>query len=706
MARLSRIARALLAGVLLAAWFSVAGPALAPAHAQDPLSLDEQLTDLTSDQVLDSGRAEAQDAIDELREETGYLLFVVFVDTFGGTNYDDWVDETANLSNLGDRDLLLAVAVQDSAYGVSISDTSGLSAATMDRAETRIRSELGAENWSGAVVAGAQAYADGGGGGDGAGGDGAAGGGGGGGLTIFLVGLAVIVALALIVVYRRSTGNAARSARSAGPAGSRHVGAGRPASPPDPYEGVSTEELRTRVGSALVALDDDVRTSEQELRFAQAQFGLESTGRFREVLEQARSTLQEAFTLQRQAENDDVSAPEQRALLIRVLGLCERGEDLLEEQAEAFAQLRRLEQNVPEVLSELHQRAGEIEARIPAARAALTTLEVTYPPATLATIARAPDQAEQLIEAARTSVAEGRARVEADDRGNAVAFARTAEGALGQAADLLNSVGSAGADLESANEDLAEAIASISADVADADRLAPNDSAVAPLRDRATEAIRVAEAARSGGDPIAALRQIASAEAALDAALEGHRNSAEVIQRVQTSLRRQIAAASEKLRSADIYIESNRGAIGAQPRALVAEAERLLDEARGLADSDPKQALGLATRALELADRANEQALAAVTTWRRDYSSSDHNPWGQHGRSGGIDAGSLILGGILGQVLTGGRGRSRGGWGSGGGFGGSSRGAGGRSTFGGGFGGRSMGGGGFGGGRMGGGGRF
>ncbi|MGC0249346.1 TPM domain-containing protein [Pseudactinotalea sp. Z1748] len=699
MARLSRIARALFAGVLLAAWFSVAGPTLAPAHAQDPLSLDEQLTDLTSDQVLDSGRAEAQDAVDELREETGYLLFVVFVDTFGGTNYDDWVDETANLSNLGDRDLLLAVAVQEEAYGVSISDASGLSAATMDRAETRIRSELGTGNWSGAVVAGAQAYADGGAGGGGA----DAGGGGGGGLTIFLVGLAVIVALALIVVYRRSTGNAARSA---GPAGSRHVGAGRPASPPDPYEGVSTEELRTRVGSALVALDDDVRTSEQELRFAQAQFGLESTGRFREVLEQARSALQEAFTLQRQAEDDGVSAPEQRALLIRVLGLCERGEDLLEEQAEAFAQLRRLEQNVPEVLSELHQRAGEIEARIPAARAALTTLEVTYPPATLATIARAPDQAEQLIEAARTSVAEGRARVEADDRGNAVAFARTAEGALGQAADLLNSVGNAGADLESANEDLAEAIASISADVADADRLAPNDSAVAPLRDRATEAIRVAEAARSGGDPIAALRQIASAEAALDAALEGHRNSAEVIQRVQTSLRRQIAAASEKLRSADIYIESNRGAIGAQPRALAAEAERLLDEARALADSEPKQALSLATRALELADRANEQALAAVTTWRRDYSSSDHNPWGQHGRSGGIDAGSLILGGILGQVLTGGRGRSRGGWGSGGGFGGSSRGGGGRSTFGGGFGGRSMGGGGFGGGRMGGGGRF
>lgn len=449
-----------------------------------------------------------------------------------------------------------------------------------------------------------------------------------------------------------------------------------------------------------------MRTSEQELRFAQAQFGLESTGRFREVLEQARQTLQEAFTLQRQAENDGVSAAEQRALLIRVLGLCERGEDLLEEQAEAFAQLRRLEQNVPEVLSELHQRAGEIEARIPAARAALTTLEVTYPPATLATIAQAPDQAEQLIEAARTSVAEGRARVEADDRGNAVAFARTAEGALGQAADLLNSVGSAGADLESANEDLAEAIASISADVADADRLAPNDSAVVPLRARATEAIQVAEAARSGGDPIAALRQIASAEAALDAALEGHRNSAEVIQRVQTSLRRQIAAASEKLRSADIYIESNRGAIGAQPRALVAEAERLLDEARALADSDPKQALGLATRALELADRANEQALAAVTTWRRDYSSGDHNPWGQHGRSGGIDAGSLILGGILGQVLTGGRGRSRGGWGSGGGLGGSSPGGGGRSTFGGGFGGRSMGGGGFGGGRMGGGGRF
>src|SRR5699024_2367558 len=161
-----------------------------------------------------------------------------------------------------------------------------------------------------------------------------------------------------------------------------------------------------------------------------------------------------------------------------------------------------LERNVEQTLQELNQRAGELESRIPAARAALTTLQVTYPEETLATIARAPGQAEDLIQAARHSISEGKGRVDADDRGNAVAFTSTAEDALAQAGRLLDSVAPAGTDLQEAKAELPRAISSISADVADAERLAPGDVEVTTLRTRAQEAIAHAESARSGGDPI------------------------------------------------------------------------------------------------------------------------------------------------------------------------------------------------------------
>src|SRR5690625_5167307 len=344
----TRIARMITLGAMLVAWV---GLAVAPAQASEPLSLAEQVTDVTSDQVLDIEQAQA--AVGELYEDTGYQLFVVFVDTFEGLNYEEWGEETAYLSNLGDRDLLLAVAVQDQAFATNISDAADLSSSAVADVEADIRAELSAENWTGAVEAAADGYAE------------AADGGGGAlglPLTLFLGGLAVIVLFAVIGGYRRST----RRARASAP------GLPGPTSTStDPYEGVSTEELRTRSGSALVGLDDDVRNFEQELRFARAQFGLEATVSFRDALEEAREHLREAFNLQREIEEGDRG----RQGLIQILQACERGEQLLEAQMEELARLRQLERNVEQTLQELNQRAGELESRIPAARAALTTLQ-------------------------------------------------------------------------------------------------------------------------------------------------------------------------------------------------------------------------------------------------------------------------------------------------------------------------------------------
>lgn len=689
--RTRRTLRALTAFLLAVAGLGLLGTASA---AEEPFRLDEHLTDRTSDSVLAADSERAQQAITELREETGLDLFVVFVDTFAGTDALTWADETAAASDLGSQDLLLAVAVQDRAYAMSVDDASGLSDSQLAGAEQAIEERLSDNDWSGAVEAGGEAFAD-------------DGGSGWIWLLAFFLGLVVIA-----VVY-------ARSARKARASAAGQTGPGGPGTTLEPE--VPLEQLSLQAGSALVELDDDVRSSEQELGFAQAQFGLDATGQYRSVLEEAKADLARAFGLQRQAENDEAAEGQQRQWYNEILSLCAQAEDALDAKAEKFAAMRQMEQHAPKVLEELDQRAGEIAARIPAAQATLDQLAVTYPPEALATISQAPDQAYQLIEAARHSVAEGRARVNADDRGNAVAFTRTAEDALGQASQLLESVSSAREDLETAQRDLAAAITSITSDIADAERLAPDNSAVTAARARAETARDAAVAAQSGGDPLGALDEVTAAEAALDAALAPSREQSEVNQRLRTQLERQLGATDRQIRNANSFVENNRGAVGANARARLANAVDLQAQARAGADSDPGGALEHSTRAAEQAKAAQQGAFGDSQHWRDTHPRDGYTPRGAD-RSGGIDPTSLILGGILGDLFGGGR-RRGGHWGGtwgggyggrrtnaprgggfGGGFGGGSRGG-----FGGGFGGGSRGGfgGGFGGGsRGGGGGRF
>src|SRR5690625_7508621 len=49
-----------------------------------------------------------------------------------------------------------------------------------------------------------------------------------------------------------------------------------------------TDELNKRAGSALVAVDDAIRSSEEELAFAKAQFGLQATDTFSSALDDAK----------------------------------------------------------------------------------------------------------------------------------------------------------------------------------------------------------------------------------------------------------------------------------------------------------------------------------------------------------------------------------------------------------------------------------
>jgi hypothetical protein len=303
-----------------------------------------------------------------------------------------------------------------------------------------------------------------------------------------------------------------------------------------------------------------------------------------------------------------------------------------------------------------------------------------------------PDQAAALVEHAHTAVRDGRDALARNDRNTAVADARAAQNALGQAVQLLDAVDNAGQELAAAGPKLDAGIASISSDISDAARLAPiiqaaGDTTVDPAVAVARSAIATAQAAKNGGDPLAALAQLTAAEAALDKVLEPARARDEANARAAALLRDTMGRVDSQIRSVNDYITTRRQAVGPDARTRLAEAIRLYGEAQQFAVSDP-------STALQRAQQAEQYVRSAAQLAQNDAAG-----WGQPTQQGGgLNMGGMILGGILiNSILGGGGGASRGGGSilGGGGFGG--------GRGGGGFGGGGLGGGG---GRIGGGGRF
>ncbi|MFE5310523.1 TPM domain-containing protein [Isoptericola sp. NPDC056605] len=669
-----RRAAAAVGACVLALVLALAGAAVLAlsASAVPPLTqLDSEITDQSG--VLDDGDvAQVQASLDQLADDTPYQLFVVYVDSFDGTDGRDWANRTATDAGLGVNDLLLAVATQDRAYGLSVDTNNGLSDAQLDQVEQVAEDHLRDDDWAGAAIAAADTIRTG----------GTTSSGGGWGVAAAVGGVAVAGGVGgwLWVRSRR-----------------RKQGTAAPAGPGD-LSAVPTEELERRVGTALVEIDDALRTSEQELGFAQAEFGLEATQDFSAALEVAKADVGQAFHL-RQELDDDVpdSEPRRRQLLAGILELTEHAGASLDAQTDAFDELRALQQRAPELLDETEQRAGEIEARVPVARETLDGLAASYPASALASVRGNPDQATALVAHAREAVASGRTALTGRTRAASVAHLRAAQNALGQAATLLDAVDQAGAQLATAGADLDKGLASIGQDVADAARLVPAGGAGDGQADRAAVAAALAEAesamtqardARSGGDPLAALHRLTAAEAALDTALAPAREKAEADARARALLRDTLGRVDSQVRATQDYVATRRGAVGPEARTRLAEAARLVAEAQALQSQDP-------TAALERAQQAERYAQQATRLAEQDTSSWGANQGGQ----GGPNVGGMVLGGILlDSVLRGSGGGISGGFG--GGYGGGRR----RGGYGGGFGG-GRGGGGFGGGRSSGGGR-
>ncbi|WP_350347163.1 TPM domain-containing protein [Agromyces sp. G08B096] len=635
------------AAVAVGAGLGLAGPAF----AEDPVPFGSSpVVDTVG--ALGDRVAEVEQAIDEAADRSGRQLFVAYVSTF--TNPEaaaEWADDTAIANNMGDEDYLLAVAVDGRAYSISAADGASLSAEEIDRISREVvEPELRDGDWAGAAIAAAEAI----------GGD--SGGGWGWGFIWFLVIAGVIVAVIAIVLARRR----------------KRGGTGHGAAPQVPVE-----ELRRQAGGALVAVDDAIRTSEEELGFAVASYGEEATAPFREALATAKAKVAEAFTLQQRLDDAEPDSDEQRrewySAIIRLAG---EADAVLDEQAAQFDELRDLERRAPEELERLRQSAQQAAARVAPAVQRLDALRAQYAGSALASVADNPAQAESRLAFAREAVDRAQAAIAAGESGDAAVAIRAGEEAVDQADVLTGAIERLAADLAAADRAVAAGAADLEQDAAAAHgRQAPGLDELAEAT--AAEAAAVREALGAPGrDPLALQARVEQANARIDGALGAAREAEEQAARAAAQLDRSLLSARSQVQAAEDYLVARRGAIGAEARTRLAEAGRLLALAEQVRAADAAAALRDAQRAEQLASEAMRLAQQDVGGFG-GFGGGSTGGWGapSGGGGGGGDLFGAVLGGILiNSVLGGGGGGGFGG--GGGGFGGGRSGG-----FGGGFGG-------------------
>ncbi|MFD9337229.1 TPM domain-containing protein [Streptomyces sp. NPDC060028] len=681
------LAAALLA---LGGWDTAAAP---PARADDPVTLSRQgqITDRVG--ALGDRKAAVTAALDKLYADHKIQLFVAYVHDFSGRSAQGWADATAQKNGLGQNDVLLAVGTGARQYAYSADVDSGFTSAQLaDVARSAIEPALKQNDWAAAAIGAAGGYgavlggepipvpaitpgpADPGGGPSGESGAG----------DFVLPVVAVGAAGALgAYAYTRRKRKGGAGGRATG-----NTGRGGPGGAPAP---LPLPELDAKAKALLVESDDAIRTSTEELGFASAQFGDEAIGTFTTAVAYAKDELTAAFRLRQQLDDaypeDDAT---RRRMLDEIVARCTEANRRLDAESAAFDRLRDLEKNAPQALTTVEDHFRALTGRTTTAEATLTALAGRYADSASAPVASNPEQAKDRLLFATANLGEARAAVDAGENGKAAVHVRAAEGAVDQAATLVDAVERRAQELAEAAGKLTGALHETDTDLADARGLltgTAEGSSTADLRGRISRAESVLadvrqEQAVGRYDPIDALRRVEEADAALDGALAGARERETGRQRATALLDQALLSARSAIGAATDYITTTRGAVASQARTRLAEAQRHLERSTALAVTDPPGALSEAQRADSLARQAQQLAEQDVRAYQ--------DPYGGR-RSGGGQAGAVLGGIILGEILRGGGG------GFGGGFGGGGSGGGrGPGSFGGG-GTR---------GRMGGGGRF
>ncbi len=642
------------------------------AWAEPPVTLDPATKIVDSAGVLGSKKADVQEAIKKLGTDHATVLHVVTVKKFENpTDREAWTDEVAKKANLGPNALIFAVATETRQYILNKPGGSKITTAQIENIKSKaIGPQLANDDYAQAAINAAAAIGDAAGGGNGnVPGDGAGAG--------VLVGVGVVAAGgagAYLYLRNRRKKAALSSSASYGPQGAEL----------DPLASLSIEELRRRSGSLIIEADDAIKSSEQELGFAEAQYGDAAVGNFTKALAEAKAHMSESFKLQQQLDDHIPDTEEQqRSWLGEIIRRSEAALGSLQEQKADFDSLRELEKNAPQALAAISAGAHEADAKIASAEQSLTALRAKYADSALVQVADNITQAKERLAFVQNATATAQEKLTAGEGSLAAVAVRASEESLHQTNVLLNAIAKVSASLDEARTGLEAAVVETSQDLAQAKAMiqsGEHPELAGPVAG-VEAALGQVKAEIQGGkiDPIATLRRVETAHQALDQSLTGIRNQQDQARRAQASLQQTIMSAQAQIGATSDYITARRGGVGTEARTRLAESQRNLDYALSISRNDPVTALTYAQQAHALAAQAAQLAQADVDNFG-GYANQGFGGGGMFGGRGGGGGGlgGAILGGILiNSILNGGSGggwggghSDGGGWGDGGGFGG------------------------------------
>ncbi|WP_204802484.1 TPM domain-containing protein [Mycobacterium riyadhense] len=615
--------------------------------AQPPFRLPSYVTD-NAGVLTDSGRAAVTSAIDSLYTDRHIRLWVVYVDHFSGQSAVNWAQRTMRTSDLGNYDVLLAVATVDRAYAFLVpSMVQSITESQVDNLRrNHIEPALRNGDWSGAAVAAAN------------------------GLNkspsssgrlFLLVALGVIVVAVVILLIvmrgraRRRRAEALAAARRVDPTDARALAA------------VPLDVLDDLSRSMVVEVDNALRTSSNELALAIDEFGDERTAPFTQAVNNAKAALSQAFTVRQQLDDGTPETPVQRReLLTRVIVSAARADRELESQTEAFEQLRDLVINAPSRLDLLTQQYVELTTRIAPAEQRLAELNNEFGTAALTSVSGNVATAQERLAFADRNITSARelaTRAVSGQQTGLVDAVRAAESALGQARALLDAVESAANDIRHAVAALPSVIADVQGGIqhaneqlqqAQGNRAAHTGELIA-ARDTAARALDNSRSSRGSADPLGMFAQLTKADADLNRLLATLAQQQADADRLNRSVEQALFTAQSRVRAVSDYIDTRRGSIGPEARTRLAEAKRQLHAATDKQSTNLTEAIAHANAASTLAANAQSLANADVQSAQRAYSS-------RSGGNAGTDWGAMIGGIIIGDLLSGGMRGGFGGW--------------------------------------------
>ena len=380
----------------------------------------------------------------------------------------------------------------------------------------------------------------------------------------------------------------------------------------------------------LLSADEQVRTATDELNYARAQFGLNSTDEFARAIEAGKAAVSRGFSAQAQM-NSATAPAEQLRLATAIMQDLGANMNPLSTIQASFATKRAEQASLPERIAEARERLAEELTDLERAKSELASISTLYPAQMLASLQDNPEQAAALLTSARSALDTAEASAPTD-RAHAASALDTALRALTMANHQTDAIFSAKSDLDAIRDRLVSAISSISSDITDVNELNTDPAVFNPLVADAHAAIAEAQAALANtGDPLAALEHLRMSEATLDAALEPLRTKEEAYEKAHAAAQAQISLAESAVSQAQRYVQGRRGAIDLELRSTLNNAESALSTAQRALEDDPEAASTHAMNARALAD-------SVMATPIQNFGGS----WGQPTTGNGSYTGSSL----------------------------------------------------------------